>query len=88
MNKNIEKNGKKPYVQPAITAIINLKEKYGMLDMTIYDVSTDAGGGAGASADAPKSDLVIGEKASSTASKSTFNVWDDTGVWDDDISMK
>ena len=88
MNKNNKMKGKKPYVQPAITAVINLKEKYGMLEMTLYDVSTPANGGAGSGADAPKSDLVIGEEASSTASKNTFNAWDDAGVWDDDISMK
>lgn len=95
MNNSNEKSGKKPYVQPAITAVINLKEKYGINDMGMGGGSqqinansdyNDTEGGSGAAA--PKSDLIFGDDAESVTKTSTHSVWDDTGVWDDDISMK
>ena len=89
MNNSNEKSGKKPYVQPAITAVINLKEKYGInlgVGGQSQNISADSEEGWAA---APKSDLIFGDDAESVTTKtSTHSVWDDTGVWDDDISMK
>ena len=89
MNNSNEKSGKKPYVQPAITAVINLKEKYGINQVgvggTSQTISANSDEGWAA---APKSDLIFGDDAESVTTTSTHSVWDDTGVWDDDISMK
>ena len=88
MNKNNEMNSKKPYVRPAITAVINLKEKYGInLGVGGQSQNIDANSEEGWAA-APKSDLIFGDEAESVTTTSTHSVWDDTGVWDDDISMK
>lgn len=94
MNNSNEKSGKKPYVQPAITAVINLKEKYGINNVgmggTSQTVNADSGSNNedGSGTAAPKSDLIFGDNAESVTTTSTHSVWDDTGVWDDDISMK
>lgn len=84
MNKTI--NSKKmPYMRPEIT-VINLKEKYGTLDVGVgtTSVQNNANNSGGANqADAPKSNLIFGGETNSVSSRGS--VWDDADVWDDDI---